>query len=204
MSRKNIIIVICAIIAILLVVWFVTPSREEKAKAQLDAIYKVEQSGQFDQAISQYEALIAEYESTQAAKLAADYIVRVNRYKDRLLEQEVRKNLERIALVLNGYREMMGAMPASIEQLDSGEYMFDSDYIAEIPFEGFMCYLRFEPVASSYTLFSLKDGAEKVIRFDASGKTTVMSKTEFDQEIGNVLQTGITKGRTVFLQSNAK
>jgi len=204
MSRKNIIIVICAIIAILLVVWFVTPSREEKAKAQLDAIYKVEQSGQFDQAISQYEALIAEYESTQAAKLAADYIVRVNRYKDRLLEQEVRKNLERIALVLNGYREMMGTMPASIEQLDSGEYMFDSDYIAEIPFEGFMCYLRFEPVASSYTLFSLKDGAEKVIRFDASGKTTVMSKTEFDQEIGNVLQTGITKGRTVFLQSNAK
>lgn len=204
MSRQKIIISLCVVVAIALVVWFVMPNQEEKAKSQLDAAYKIEQSGQFDQALVFYDQLINEYGGTEAAKLAGDYIDRVNLYKERLLAQEARKYLERIALVLNGYREMMGTMPTSIQQLDGGDYMFDSDYIAEIPPEGFACYLRFEPVTSSYSLFSLKDSAEKAVLYDASGKTSAISKAEFNQELAQGGLEKIVKGRMAFLQSAAK
>ena len=200
MSRQNIIIAAVVVIAIAIIVWAVMPNREEKATAQLDTIYKVEQAGQFDQAVSQYEALIKEYEGTQAAALAADYIERVKGYQERKLIQDVRKNLERVGLVMNGYREMMGDIPTSLEQLDSGEYMFDSDYIAEIPPEGYTYHLRFEPAVRSYTIFSRKDGAATAIRYDASGKTSVVSRPEYDGEIDREGLDTIVKGRMVFLQ----
>jgi hypothetical protein len=104
---------------------------------------------------------------------------------------------------MNGYREMLGAMPTSLEQLDGGEYMFDSDYIAEIPPAGFIYHLRFEPATMSYTLFSLKDGAETAIRYDANGKTSVISRSEYDGEIGREGLEKVEKGRMVFLQPSA-
>jgi len=200
MSRQNIVIVICVVVITGLVVWFVSPNREEMAKADLDVAYKVEQAGQSDQAVTLYEKLIAEYAGTKAADLAADYILRVDHYKERKLIQEVRKNIERVALVMNGYREMMGAMPASIGQLDSGEYMFDSDYIAEIVPEGYTYYLRFEPATTSFTVFSVRTYADKAVMSDAAGNVMAISRSDFEREISQEGLERITRGRMVFLQ----
>jgi len=203
MSRQNIIIVACVVAAISLIVWFVNPNSEEAAKAQLDAAYQIEQSGQFDQAVALYEKLIAEYQGTKAAELAADYIARVDRYKERLLIQDVRKNLERVALVMNGYREMMGTMPVSINQLDSGEYMFDSDYLAEIVPEGYTYYLRFEPSTSSYTIYSRHNDSAKSVSYKADGKAAAISEEELKREISASGMEQIEKGRMVFLQPSS-
>ena len=200
MSRQNIVIAFCSIVAIALVVWLVSPSREERAQEQLDAAYKVEQAGEFDQAISQYEQLVREYQGTEAAEKAVVYIERVERYKERRSIQEVRRNLDRVALVLNGYREMLGTAPTSLAQLDNGSYMFDSNYIAEIPPEGFTYYLVFKPAETSFVLFSRKDGAEKAVQYDAGGALTTISAADLDRFVKSEQLAETVKGRMVFLQ----
>ena len=89
MSQKNIVIAVCAVIAIVLVVWLVSPNREEQAMSQLEAAAKVEQSGKFDEAITLYQTVIAEYADTGAAGLAESSILRVEKYKERKAIQEV-------------------------------------------------------------------------------------------------------------------
>ncbi len=203
MSRQKIIIAVVIVVAVGVAAWFLTPNREEKAQAQLEAIYQVEQAGKFDQALARYESLVEEYGGTQAAALAADYIERVIRYKERRQIDEVRRNLGRIALVMNGYREMLGTTPTSLDQLDNSDYMFDSDYIAEIPPEGYTYALRFEPAASTYTIFSVKDGAETAIVYDAQGKARVISLADYEKALEQEGLMKTVKGRMVFLQPSS-
>ncbi len=200
MSRRNIIIAVCAVIAVILAVVMVMPDREEKARTRLDAAYEVEQSGQFDRAVALYEQLVAEYPGTAAARSAGESIERVMKHKFRVDIIETRRSLDRVALVINGYREMLGVMPTSLQQLDEGEYMFDSGYIADIPPEGFTYYLRFEPETSSYTLFSVRAADDQIIRYDGTGKTDIISRERLTEETSEEKWQQTVKGRVVFLQ----
>jgi len=201
MSRQNIIIfVVIVVIAVVVVVFFATPDQEEKATAAFEAAYKIEQTGKLDQAIVAYQKLIDDYAGTEAGKRAKESVERITGYKARVSTLEARKVLDRLALVLNGYREMLGTVPASIKQLDSGEYMFDSDYMADIPPEGYTCYVVFEPVSTSFTLFSYRSEDGATVRLEANGKVAPVSKEELDREVGKAGLEKVEKGRVVFLQ----
>jgi len=202
MSRQNIIIAACCIVVIALVIWLVSPNHEEQAKSQLEAAYKVEQSGQFDQAIALYQTLIKEYDGTAAADLAVQSIARVETYKERKAIQEVQKNLGRVQLVLNGYREMTGKTPRSISDLDDERYMFDSDYVVGIVPEGFTYYLRFEKTGG-YTLYSHKEGAEKVVKRYDSNKADVIELSAFENEINAEGYVRSERQRFVFLEPSS-
>jgi len=200
MVRKNILMVVIAIVAILLVVWFTAPGKEEKAATALIEAQKIEESGKLSEAIEAYQKVVTSYLGTKAADEAAANIERVKANVARAATLEAIKVLERLALVLNGYQEMLGALPASIQQLDSGEYMFDSEYMAEIPPEGFTCYVLFEPTNATYQLFSFQQGKENSVWLGADGKSRSISRSDLDLEISKPGLQRIEKGRVVFLQ----
>ena len=200
MSRQKIVIVACSIVIILLILWSVQPDLEDEAQAQLDAAYKVELAGELEKAVFQYEAVIDKYADTEAARSAADNIKRVKRYQERMLIQEVRRNLERVALVLDGYRSVAGQHPGSIEQLDNSQYMFDSDYVAEIPQEGFTYYLQFAPAGSACVLYAQKSGEEQIVRYLSRNDVTLISGAELDKVVNSEGLKKIVKGRMIFLQ----
>lgn len=199
MSRQNIIAAILVVIAAGLVLWLVSPDQEQKAKSALDAAYKIEQSGQLDEAVVLYEALIKEYDGTEAARSAVESIGRVEKYKERQAIQAVQKYLGRINLVLNGYREMLGSSPRSISDLDNENYIFDSGYVVSIVPEGMTCYLRFEK-EGGYTLYSHKEGEEKVVKRFNGNQMAVLSLAEFEAELAAPGYERQERERMVFLQ----
>ncbi len=158
MNKKSMFVAIIVLVVVVVGVLMVLPSREEKAQAQYDAALKVEISGEYNQAIALYQVLLKEYDDTEAGASALDAITRVERLKDRALIREARKGFNSVSLVLEGYRSMKGKLPTSIEQLDTDEYLFDSDYLAEIVPEGFVYTLRFnrDDMKEKYSLYIYK------------------------------------------------
>ena len=202
MSQRNIVIAICAVVAVAVIVWTMLPNHEEKGQSAHEVAYSVEKSGKLDESIALYEALILEYKGTAAAAQAVESIARVVKYKERKAIQEVQKNLGRVQLVLNGYQEMVGKTPSSISDLDGGSYMFDSSYVVGIVPEGFTYYLRFDK-EGGYTLYSHKDGADKVVKRFDTNKAAVIGLSEFEEEISVDGYVRTQQDRFVFLEPSS-
>ncbi len=112
-------------------------SPEEKAQAEYQRIVAIEKSGDLDQAMSLYEALAKKYPETPAGRLASKARVRVVALKQTQQLLAMQKHAERLRMVLTGYQAMYGRFPASVHDLDNGEYFFDSQYLAEaVPADG--------------------------------------------------------------------
>jgi len=202
MNKKSMFVAIIVLVVVVVGVLMVLPSREEKAQAQYDAALKVEISGEYNQAIALYQVLLKEYDDTEAGASALDAITRVERLKDRALIREARKGFNSVSLVLEGYRSMKGKLPTSIEQLDTDEYLFDSDYLAEIVPEGFVYTLRFnrDDMKEKYSLYIYKLEREKAVYFTPSGEAKAISVDSYEDAIGKTGFEKIEKRNMVFLQ----
>jgi len=112
-------------------------SPEEKAQAEYQRIVAIEKAGDFDQALALYEALAKEYPDTPAGRLASKARVRVVALKKTQQLLSMQKHIESLRMVLTGYQTMYGQFPKAVQDLDDGNYFFDSKYLAEtVPADG--------------------------------------------------------------------
>lgn len=112
-------------------------SPEEKAQADYQQAVTIEKAGDLDQALSLYETLAKKYPETKAGRLASKARVRIVALKQTRQHLVMEKHAERLRMVLSGYQSMYGRFPASVHDLDQGEYFFDSKYLAEtVPADG--------------------------------------------------------------------
>lgn len=202
MNKKSMFVAIIVLVVAVVGVLLVLPSREEKAQAQYDAAFKIEKSGEYNQAITLYQALRKEYEDTEAASAALDAIGRVERLKDQALIKEARGGFNSVSLVMEGYKSMKGELPTSIAQLDAGDYLFDSDYLAEIVPEGITYTLRFNKgeMTEKYSLYIYKSGGEKAVIFTPSGEAKAISVDSYNGELKKAGFEKTEKRNMVFLQ----
>lgn len=77
-------------------------------------------------------------------------------------QQNADKIFTSVQSVLSGYQAYSGKLPLKLQDLDAGDYMFDSKYLAEILPEGFDLYLALaaEPDA---TLMWLQQPGENIV-----------------------------------------
>ena len=71
--------------------------------------------------------------------------------------------LERMSTVLDGYQAFSGKLPATLKDLDSGDYMFDSAYLAEILPEGADVYLVLSAEKSTTRIWLQQEGQSQVL-----------------------------------------
>ena len=93
----------------------------------------------------------------------------------RQFQQKAGLLLERMSTVLDGYQAFSGKLPVTLKDLDSGGYMFDSAYLAEILPEGTDVYL----VLSS-------EKATTRIWLQQEGQQQVLSRTLVSQQLENL------------------
>jgi len=106
-------------------------SPEEKAaKAQLEQALALEQQSDLSGARSLLAELMKKYPQTKAAAKALAAEQRIAKQMTGI-QHELEKTLESMVLVIAGYQSMTGMPLTRLEELDGGDYMFDSAYLAE-------------------------------------------------------------------------
>lgn len=173
---------------------------EEKSEMAYKQALAVERTTGGDQAVILYDQIIADYPDTEGAALAAKGKVRIVSQRDQALKKEMQDQIGRILLVLNGYQSMMGRLPASIADLDEGEYFFDSDYLAEVVPEGYTTYLVLSADAPPRIWPISADKEDVFVSIDRNGSLQKMSKVDALQEITDAYTEVTKKGQMVFLQ----
>ena len=94
-----------------------------------------------------YDKLIAEYPGTEGAALAEKGKQRIVSNREKQLKKDMRDQVARLLLALNGYQSMYGKMPASISDLD----------------ENFICSIMYT-VVYSFLLHSRMQSLMSVLR----------------------------------------
>lgn len=191
-----IVVVICAVVGLLLY-----PNSEELAQTAYDQAFAVEQTAAFDEAVTLYDQLIVKYPATEGAALAEKGRLRVFELKEKALKTQMRDQVARLLLALNGYQSMYGAMPASISDLDESEYFFDSDYLSEMIPKPFTTYLALSADAAPRIWPTHADEDSVYVSIDQQGSLQQMSKEEALQEIDAGYTEVVKKGQMVFLQA---
>lgn len=192
--------VVIALIVCVVAGFLLYSGPEEKAQNAYDKAFAVEKTADTDQAMLLYDKLIAEYPGTEGAALAEKGRLRVFEMKEKRLKAQVRDQVARLLLALNGYQSMYGAMPATISVLDESEYFFDSDYLAEMIPKPFTTYLVLS-ADSSPKIWSLHADKDSVYTSsDQQGSLQRMSKADALQEIEAGYAEVVKKGQMVFLQ----
>lgn len=191
-----IVLVVCAVVGLLLY-----PSTEELAQTAYDQAFVVEQSADTDRALTLYDQLIVKYPATQGAALAEKGKLRVFAMQEKALKAQMRDQVARLLLALNGYQSMYGKMPATISDLDDGEYFFDSDYLSEMIPNPYTTYLALS-ADSSPRIWPLHADEDSVYASsDQKGSLQRMSKADALQEIEEGYTEVVKKGQMVFLQA---
>lgn len=79
------------------------------------------------------------------------------------LQQSSEKIFERVASVLDGYQAFSGKLPLKLQDLDSGEYMFDSAYLADILPQDVVLYLEFSADKGATRMWLQQAGQEPIL-----------------------------------------
>lgn len=173
---------------------------EEKAQSAYDKAFIIETTADIEQAMLLYDKLIAEYPGTEGAALAEKGKLRIFAIQEKILKGEVRDQVARLLLALNGYQSMFGRMPVSIADLDDGEYFFDSDYLAEMIPAPYTTYLALSADESPRIWPMHADNDVVYASIDKQGSLQKMSTVEALQEIEAGYTEVVKKGQMVFLQ----
>jgi len=78
-------------------------------------------------------------------------------------QQDSSKIFERLVTVLDGYQAFSGKLPLNLQDLDSGGYMFDSAYLADILPQDVALYLELASDKAATRMWLQKSGEEKVL-----------------------------------------
>lgn len=190
-----VILVVCVVAGLLL---YTGP--EEKAKMAYEQAAAVERSSDTVQAMTLYDQIIAEFPETAGAALAEQGKVRILASREKVLMKEMRHQIARLLLALNGYQSMFGKMPVSISDLDDGEYFFDSDYLSEMIPKPYTTYLALSAEAPPRIWPFHADKDLVFVSIDQHGNLLKMSKGDALQEIEAGYTEVVRKGQMVFLQ----
>ncbi len=190
-----IVLVVCVVVGLL-----IYPNTEERAQAAYEQAFIVELSADGDQALALYDQIIAEYPETKAAVLAEEGRQRVFIMKEKALKGEMRDQVARLLLALNGYQSMFGKMPASISDLDDSDYFFDSDYLSEMIPKPYTTYLALS-ADSAPRIWPLYAESDTVYASTGQkGDLQRMTKAEALQQIEGEYTEVVKKGQMVFMQ----
>ncbi|PLY00477.1 MAG: hypothetical protein C0624_11945 [Desulfuromonas sp.] len=131
------------VLAILLVLSGCSSPEEKAAKAQLEQALALEQQSDLPAARELLGKLAKKYPQTKAA---ADALVAEQRIVKQMttIWGELDETLESMVLVIAGYQSMSGMPLTRIEELDGGDYMFDSSYLAEAIPAGVEAFVRLD------------------------------------------------------------
>jgi len=113
---------------------------EKAAKQQLTQALALEQQSDLPAARQMLGALQKQYPQTKAAAEALGAEQRILKQMDRI-QRQMNKTLESMVLVIAGYQSMTGRPLVSLADLDSGDYLFDSSYLAEAVPEGMEAFV---------------------------------------------------------------
>lgn len=171
MRKKTIFFSVVGLCILVVVGYLVTTSyRENVALTQLQAAESSMRGGDNVRASEQLEVIVLHYGETKASLKAADHLQTL---QDRIELAEARKAVESLQRVMDGYQAMFGIYPASVADLDSGEYFFDSGYLAETLPDNYEVYLALlgQDGYQGFAIkqdgdfgFLLSSGSEKVVR----------------------------------------
>jgi hypothetical protein len=188
-------LVVCVVVGLLFY-----PNAEQKAQTAYDQAFIVEQSADLDRALVLYDELIFEYPETKAAVLAEKGKLRIFEIKEKSVKSQMRDQIARLRLALKGYQSMFGKMPASLSDLDDGEYFFDSDYLSEmipLPYTTYLALSADEP-PRIWPIHAKSDSV--YASTDQEGALLRMSKADALQQINEGYTEVVKKGQMVFLQ----
>ncbi|TLM67130.1 MAG: hypothetical protein FDZ69_05190 [Deltaproteobacteria bacterium] len=111
--------------------------------------------------------LAERYPDSQAAAEARTYLLQQANLRGQKLRQEYAPLVDSYTQVLDGFRALFGRYPATVAELDSGGYIFDSDYLVEITPPGFELYLCLTGDAQGFRLWGVRKDA--MLGFSVSG-----------------------------------
>jgi hypothetical protein len=111
--------------------------------------------------------LAERYPGTQAAAEARTYLLQQANVRGQKLRQEYQPLVDSYVQVLDGFRTLFGRYPATVDELDGGGYIFDTDYFVEITPAGFELYLCLTGDEQGYRLWGFKQNA--MLGFSVSG-----------------------------------
>ena len=186
----------CVVVGLL-----VYPSTKEKSLSAYEEAVAIERTADSERAMTLYDKIIADYPGTEGAALAEKGKLRIDDAREQALKKAMRDQVARLLLALNGYQSMFGKFPASISDLDDGEYFFDSDYLSEMIPQPYTTYLALsaDDPPRIWPLHADKDSVYASI--DQEGTLQQMSKSDALQEIEAGYTEVARKGQMVFLQS---
>ncbi|PLX80250.1 MAG: hypothetical protein C0616_08695 [Desulfuromonas sp.] len=155
MKGKSILFTVVGLGVLAITIYFVAHSyRESTALTRLHEAESGIRGGDFHAAREQLREIVSHYGETEAAPKAAEHLEAL---QVRMELVEARKALESLQRVMDGYQAMFGIYPASVAELDSGEYFFDSLYLAETLPEDYQVYLALLG-QQGYQGFAIKQG----------------------------------------------
>lgn len=157
----------------LLVSVFVGCSREDKAQRQFDEAYRLEQGGSVADAELSYRQLLTQYPDTPAARKAEQRLAQLLKQRQLAIIQSGFAALDSVHKVVLGYRSMFNRWPKSSQDFDTGEYFFDSDYMAESVPEGYRVSLVLTDNADGYRLWSFPAEGDVGFQLTATGRSVV-------------------------------
>ena len=122
--------------------------------------------------------LAERYPNTQAGEEARTHLQQQANLRGQKLRQEYLPLIESYAQVFDGFKALFGRYPATLAELDSGGYIFDTDYLVEITPPGFELYLCLTGDQQGYRLWGCKKDA--ALGFTVSGNES-MQLVRFEQ-----------------------
>jgi len=168
-------------------------STEDKAQTGYSQAVQVEKSGDLVKAESLYRQIVADFPATSGATRANERLVAIE--QRRVAEQRTRSltALSSVRRVIEGYEGMFDRFPASIEELDGGDYFFDSGYLAESVPENYEVYLALGIDPEGYRLWSFPQAAVSGYLLNGkNGQPQKIVKTQagLDSDYQQVLRKG--------------
>jgi len=144
----------------LCLLWGCSDFDEMKGQKLFNQAEAVMEDGDAAGAEALFADLVAKYPRTQAGEQAQVKLDEL--LKKRLLaeRQIFHKVLDSYRQVLDGYRSLYSEYPATMEDLDTSDYFFDSGYLVEITPEEFDVYLWLASDNSSFRAWGIKNGLE--------------------------------------------
>ena len=122
------------------------------------------------QAIALYQVVIDKYPKTKQAEQAQAATLRVKRHQQYV--QYKRSSgliLERVSTVLEGYQAFTGKFPLKLQDLDSGGYMFDSAYLADILPDDVVLYVELGADKTATCMWLQQTGQEQILSRNLAG-----------------------------------
>ncbi len=151
-----------------------------------------------------YRQLISDFPSTPAAQQAGKQIKLIVQQRQKVQQQAAIAAVESIQNVVDSYQLVYRHWPASIQELDGGEYLFNSDYMAESVSEGFAVYLALVAGKSGYRLWSFPLNAEVAYLQNGKGQPFIsVERSKALAEIETEYIVEQAKGTVTFLLPGA-